>query len=184
MRLAAPLFLLVLAGCAGAPTDTSTPLSRACTPSNCFNERNVRDFEVIDERTLVVYVGSQRCPFMVELDGMFCDLTFTPTLHFRSAGIPFSEVNTGRVCSFGRTYIDAGPFGREEDERCRVRDVVSMTDDELVDLYVNQGAIPPLPPVGSGELEVVRDREDADDEAQSGDADPRAPGSDGRAAVQ
>ena len=35
------------------------------------------------ETHLIVYVGSQRCAFHVELRGTFCDLTFAPELYFR-----------------------------------------------------------------------------------------------------
>jgi hypothetical protein len=151
---AAGLLALALSACAGTPPDTSTPLSRSCTPTNCFEERNVRDFQIIDQRTIVVYVGSQRCPFLLELDGMFCDLTFTPTLQFGEAQPLFGERASSRICPFGRTYVSGGPFSRDQ-ERCRILDIVSLTDDELVDVFVNRGVIPPVPPVGYGELEVL-----------------------------
>jgi hypothetical protein len=153
---AAGILALALSACAGTPPDTSTPLSRSCTPTNCFEERNVRDFQIVDQRTIVVYVGSQRCPFLLELDGMFCDLTFTPTLQFGDAQPFFRERASRRICPFGRTYVSGGPFSRDQ-ERCRILDIVSLTDDELVDVLVNRDVIPPLPPIGYGELEVLPD---------------------------
>jgi hypothetical protein len=146
MRFAAPLGALtaVLAACASAPADDE-PLSRACTRTNCFFERNVRDFEVIDQNTLILYVGAQRCPFVVEVDGMFCDLTFSPTLRFTGG--------SDRICAFDRTVVDDDLFGRPE-ERCRIRDVRSITDTELVEILVDRGVVAPPAPVGSGQIRV------------------------------
>jgi hypothetical protein len=37
---------------------------------------------------------------------------------------------------------------------CQVLTVTSITDDELVEFYVGRGVVPPLPPMGTGEIEV------------------------------
>jgi len=80
--------VLVCSDAGGAPKkkrgDTTQPLERACTVDDCFHERDVRDFEVIDQTTVIVYVGPQRCAFKMELHGTFCDLTFAPELYFHS----------------------------------------------------------------------------------------------------
>jgi hypothetical protein len=39
--------------------------------------------------------------------------------------------------------------------------VVSITDDQLVELYVGRGVVPPLPPMGSGEIEIAEQDEPA-----------------------
>jgi hypothetical protein len=76
---------IVVAGCASTPTtDDDQPLARACSVSECFSENDVRDFEVLDKDTLIVFVGPQRCAFRVDLRGTFCDLTFAPTIAFRT----------------------------------------------------------------------------------------------------
>ena len=65
MRLALiglPLLAVALA-CDAAPKkekEAPTPLSPSIAPvsvEDCFLERDVRDFEVIDQTTLIVYVG-------------------------------------------------------------------------------------------------------------------------------
>lgn len=135
---------LVLAGC----TSTGEPrIPSGCSMADCFFARNVRDFEVLKEDTLVVYVGSQRCAYEVELDGIFCDLTVAPAIQF--------EDLDGRICANDRSYVNAGIFGGlEPDERCRIREVKPLTDDGLIELYVENDAIPPPPPVSPGQVEV------------------------------
>lgn len=83
MRLTAIGAALVVAGCAGTQTaDTTQAAKRACGGTSCFFEREVRDFEVINHTTLIVYVGPQRCPYQVELNGAFCDMSYAPELYF------------------------------------------------------------------------------------------------------
>lgn len=176
--------------------DDSAAARRACSVEECFHERDVRDFEVIDQTHLIVYTGSQRCAFHVELRGTFCDLTFAPELYFIKA----NEMLDGRV-SLGSDPVsdrnEVDPFGILETERrdrrdlrvcsndlsimvhggrftestsnpptrdrfgqprvdtdCRVSSVTSITDDQLVELFVARGVVPPLPPMGTGQIEV------------------------------
>lgn len=136
-----------LAGCATTPRDPNRPIEPACDQSeNCFYERNIRSFRVLDRRTVIVLVGSNQCPFKLEVDGFFCDLGVSSFLAFND--------NDGRICTFDRTYIAGGPFVRQ-DELCRVQQITPLTDDELLEEYANNGIVPPLPAKGSGELEVV-----------------------------
>jgi hypothetical protein len=186
MRLAAVApGLSLLAACAGSPTDNTQPVDRACSVSDCFYERDVRDFEVIDDTTLIVYVGGQRCPFHIELDGVFCDMTMAPEVYFRSPSRSIDEERTfgsSRICSNDRQIgVDGGPFTESIERQrpdafggvrsqCRVLSIASLTDDELVELYVARGVTAPPPPVGPGEIEVSdADREPAaEEDAQDG----------------
>ncbi len=196
MRLALivlPLLALALAGNAAPKkkrrnVDTTQPVERACSVKDCFTEREVRDFEVIDQTTLIVYVGSQRCAFQVELRGTFCDLTFAPDIYFHSpsdfernddrdifAGSPSSRLGDLRVCSndigisvdggvFTESPQSSQPpdrFGNRRSE-CQISSVASVTDDELVQLYVDHGVAPPPPPMGSGQIEVGEQEADAE----------------------
>jgi hypothetical protein len=144
--------LLIIAVClsfAGCATTTSTEMSTrpACDlRSRCFNQRSVRDFRMLDRDTILVEVGANRCPYVVEVDGIFCDLRFASTIAFQDRG--------GRICSAGRSYITSGPFARGPEDVCRVRDVRGISDDELLERNAAAGRIPPLPPTGSGQLEV------------------------------
>jgi hypothetical protein len=200
--------LFVVAGCASTPVDNTAATERACSVSDCFLERDVRGFEVIDKNTVVVYTGSQRCAFQVDLIGTFCDMTFAPQVYFRSRsdaiqneGRPGDEIfgsNVGdrglRVCANDlQIDVDGGaftetrsttnpadPFGSNQNSngqrvdrfgqarsQCQVSGVISLTDDQLVELYVGRGLVPPPPPMGSGEIEV------GEQEAEA--AEPAAP---------
>ena len=107
MRLTAIGAALVVAGCAGTQTaDTTQAAKRACGGMSCFYEREVRDFEVINHTTLIVYVGADRCPYQVELSGTFCDMEFAPELYFTS---PTQAANTGGVSRAADAVIPASP---------------------------------------------------------------------------
>jgi hypothetical protein len=194
MRLALiglPLLAFTLV-CDAAPkkrrrnvVDTTQPVERACSVQDCFLERDVRDFEIIDQTTLIVYVGSQRCAFQIELRGTFCDLTFAPDIYFRSpndfernderdifTGSSSSRLGDLRVCSNDiGISVDGGVFtenpqsnqppdrfGNRRSE-CQISRVASVTDDELVQLYVDHGVTAPPPPMGSGQIEVGEQEE-------------------------
>lgn len=172
--------------------DEVAATKRACGVEDCFYERDVRDFDVIDQSHLIVYTGSQRCPFHVELRGTLCDLTFAPELYFSRtndisdagvpvggeafggpAGDPFGPLETNRggrhlrICANDLSVqVHGGRFtesaiGDVQTDRfgnpiadCQVTTVTSITDDQLVEILVGHGVIPPLPPMGTGEIEV------------------------------
>lgn len=187
-----------VAGCAGTPTDASQPLDRACTVTDCFMERDVRDFEILDQTTLIVYVGSQRCPFKVDLRGTFCDLTFAPDINFSSPrdfnarddddflggtiGRPSSDL---RICSgdlqvgvsggvFTENSTVRQPTDRFGNERsqCQINSVEAVTDDELVELYVSHGVTAPPPPMGNGQIEVGEQAEENAPASEEGAVEP------------
>ena len=138
------IFFMHLIACA-APSELAYQ-TRCDLRSFCFSQRNIRNIEIIDNDTIVVHVGSNRCPYLVEGNGIFCDLTFTSTIGFSDSD--------GRICKADNTRIISGPFRRNNDEVCRIRNVKAVTDDELLEYYAVSGHIPPLPPAGSGELEL------------------------------
>lgn len=151
---------VVVSACATRPVDPNRPVSPSCDQSvRCFYESSVRSFRVIDDRTLIVMVGGNQCPYKIELDGFFCDISM-------SSFIAFDDPD-GRICTWDRSYVAAGPFSREG-ESCRVTQVTPMTDDELLEVYATKGLTPPLPAKGSGELEV----EEVPPEASSTAAPP------------
>jgi hypothetical protein len=138
--------LAVCAGCATQPVDPNRPAAPACDQSaTCFYERSIRSFQVLDDRTIIVLVGRDQCPYKLELDGFFCDVSM-------SAFIGFDDQD-GRICTWDNSFVFGGPFARDG-EYCRVRRVTPMTDDELLEAYATKGLTQPLPAKGSGELEV------------------------------
>ncbi len=172
--------------------DDAAATKRACGVEDCFFERDVRDFEVIDPTHVIVYTGSQRCPFHIELRGTLCDLTFAPELYFsrtneisdRGVAVgggtfggpadPFGALETanrgsrslricandlsvqvhgGRFTESATTDVQTDRFGNPIAD-CQVTTVTSITDDQLVEILVGRGVIAPLPPMGTGEIEV------------------------------
>lgn len=178
---------------------------RACSVEECFFERDIREFEVIDQTHLIVYTGSQRCAFHVELRGTMCDMTYAPELYFSKSGEipesgatddplgdparPFDPLETAhrnarhlRICSNDLTIqVHGGPFTEPVATNaprdrfgtprasCQVSTVTSITDDELVEFFVGRGVVPPLPPMGTGEIEVG-DQDEPEAGADSTDA--------------
>jgi hypothetical protein len=184
--------------------DDTAATKRACSVEDCFFERDIREFEVIDQTTVIVYTGSQRCAFRLELRGTMCDLTFAPELYFirkgdvgltgaaisgRGPADPFGSLETTRrndrslrICSndlavqvTGGRFTESATgnvttdrFGNPRTD-CQVSTVTSITDDQLVELYVARGVVPPLPPMGAGEIEVG-EQEEPEQGASSDDA--------------
>lgn len=160
-----PMAALGLIACSTA-SQTSNQVVDRCPTTDCFNQQQARSFEVIDATTLVVYVGSQDCPFLVELIGSSCDVTFleSSTLTFRHDSLREeiqSELGLTRVCArdIGIGLVD-DPFDVAADQAgvpgnllaCHIRNVASLTDDELLELYVDRNLAPPPPPLGSGQV--------------------------------
>ncbi|HSG66374.1 MAG TPA: DUF6491 family protein [Gammaproteobacteria bacterium] len=138
--------LAICASCATQPVDPNRPISPACDQSaSCFYERNIRSFQVLDDRTIIVLVGRNQCPYKLELDGFFCDVSMSAFLGF--------DDQDGRICTWDRTIVVGGPFARDTDY-CRLRQVTPMTDDELLEAYATKGLTQPLPAKGSGVIEV------------------------------
>ena len=206
MKIGAVGSVLFFACCLAHPTGDALAGDRACNIKDCFFARDVRNFEVIDKSTVIVYIGSQRCAFKVELRGTFCDLTYAPELVFsdpkdvpinatnpRTAGTPgnvsFGELETPnlpnqrrgqaslKVCdnnlglqvsggafsnSTTSDSLNGDPFarrdryGRPMTADCQVSSVTSITDDQVVEIYVAHRVAPPLPPMGAGEIQVAK----------------------------
>jgi hypothetical protein len=212
MKIGAAGSVLFFACCLAHPTGNAQAGDRACNVKDCFFARDIRTFDVIDKSTVIVYVGSQRCAFRVELRGTFCDLTYAPELVFSDPkDVPLGEQdpriqhqqhnNPGgsnfsfaeavdpnlpgqkrgraslKVCdnnlglqvsggAFSNSTI-ANPldplsdpsvrrdrYGRPLNADCQVSSVASITDDQVVEIYVAHRVTPPLPPMGSGEIQV------------------------------
>jgi hypothetical protein len=203
MRFIAGIAVAVVAGCAASPpTADNGPLAR-CSVTDCLNVSAIRDYDIVDGTTAVVYVGPRRCPFVVSLDGFNCRASVAPALRFLeiSLGGQRAEEARGRVCGpggnlyvytglldpgflsqdgFPRTrpgrgegYDDAFPSlgidsplpglargafdprdPRTSGDLCRVQDIRSITDDQLLELLVDRRVVPPPPPIGSGRIEV------------------------------
>jgi len=216
MKRLARLLPLLVVGCATGQTTGDTRSAEPCRVTDCFSERNIRDFDVIDRNTVVVYVGRQRCPFVIELRDVTCDLTFTPSIAFFQTALGrqdrLTPLQSGRVCAttrglvlysgipspsllqqeeiagtrFGRRpsgfprsdpFEGSFPVELNSDDVCRVSDIRSINDDQLVELLARSNA--PPPPVGEGRLEVPEEPDEQGagkpDDTASGESEPAEP---------
>lgn len=174
------MVLLLAVGAFAIATDAAAQASH-CRTSNCFYDRNIRSHEVIDDDTLIVYVGKDRCPFLVKVNALNCDLTFLPDVEFIKNRGRNQRMGGNRVC-VNESGIALNPMVFGQQDRgivdnsdpvtglpfdCRVFELRPVTDDELVELYVTAGIVPPPPPVGTGEISRT-------DDAASGGAEQGA----------
>jgi len=176
--------------------------SNQCLVSDCFVERQIRDFEVIDRGTVIVYVGRNRCPYRIEVDELTCNLTYLPEVEFidrrenRIENVlrgrpqrPEEQIiddvtdrgaTNRRICTYSASLaIKTQGFAGEAEGGlppgelpCRVRSINAITDDELLELYVDEDLVLPLPPVGIGDISRSQDDDDAPAEAPEDEAAP------------
>jgi hypothetical protein len=176
--------LLLLVLCAGCATDPDVPVRSACADMSCFYERQIRDVQFLGTKTLIAFVGPQRCAYRMELTGSFCDVGVGPYVNFDNPGKRGSNSGDARICIYDRPYIydpmlggrgedssdglRGGPVsglpapetyrnrgvGADHNDQCRVLQITPLTDDELLEVYTEKGVQSPLPPVGSGEVTV------------------------------
>jgi hypothetical protein len=82
------------------------------------------------------------------------------------------QVHGGQFTERAPNEAPTDRFGNARTE-CRVASVTSITDDELVEFYVQRRVIPPLPPMGTGEIEVGEQEHEAADEGERPERDSR-----------
>ena len=152
--------IALITGCATNPSQVVSP--RCNLQDDCFDRTRVRSFEFLDRDTIVVEVGSYRCPFLLEVDGINCGAALAGRLVF------YDEDR--RICALDNAYLITDTiFGGGFEDVCRIRDVRAVSEDELLERYASLGRIPPLPPVGSGEIQVLEGSDATGPD--SGDAD-------------
>ena len=106
--------LLVIVLVAGACAHEDRPLS-AGLPSDCIINRGVRDFDMLDERNLIIY-GIGRTPYHVVLA--------TPSLNISNEYAIGILDEDGRICPYGGdAIIIDGP----------IREVISIRSIEAID---------------------------------------------------
>jgi hypothetical protein len=89
------------------------------------------------------------------------------------------QVTGGRFTESQTTNVPTDRIGNPRTD-CQVTTVTSMTDDQLVELYVARGVVPPLPPMGAGEIEVGEQEEPDAAPGADEEAAAEAPKSRGR----
>jgi len=148
-----PLFMA--AGCASTDQQATSAAPSAaaaeCGESDCFFSRNIRDFRVLDDQTLVVWASSRRCPYVVELARRCGGLRFANTIAFDS--------RDSYICSYGGDAVLSRQGGGPD--RCSIVNVRRISEQQLEGLYVEYGLADPAP-VPEAELEVEEAEEAAD----------------------
>jgi hypothetical protein len=68
------------------------------------------------------------------------------------------SVDGGAFTENPQSNQPADRFGNRRSE-CQISSVASITDDDLLQLYVDHGIAPPPPPMGAGKIEVGEQEE-------------------------
>jgi hypothetical protein len=148
-------------------------------------------------------VGRDRCPFLIKVDSIYCDLRFLPDISFIKTRRRNDQFMATRVCThdtgiglnpMGFASRDANPRVTQEsiitgrglgdpagdamfgsDLPCRILDFRPISDDEIIELYVDAGYVAPPPPIGTGQISRAPEDEDGAAEDDTGEAaDPEA----------
>lgn len=163
------LGVLLAAGCAtsGGPDGPAAPSGAApsaadaeCGESDCFFARNMRDFRVLDNRTLVVWASSRRCPYVVELARPCGGIRFANTIAFDS--------RDSYVCSYGGDAVLTRQGGGPD--RCAIVNVRRISAQQLEGLYVEYGLTDPVP-TPPAEIELEDEGEASRDSGGEGTAE-------------
>ena len=137
--------IALITACATNPSQVVSP--RCNLQDDCFDRDRVRSFDFLDRDTIIVEVGSYRCPYLLEVDGINCGAALAGRLVFYD--------DDRRICALDNAYLVTDTiFGGGFEDVCRIRDVRAVSEDELLERYASLGRIPPLPPVGSGKIQV------------------------------
>jgi len=119
------LSLSVLPGCATSGDSTEAAASASNSRAHdCISQSTIRDYQVLDDRNLIVTAGAKR-QYHVELSRRAFGLRSNWQIGFRSP--------TGRVCSgSGEVIVDDG-FGRKESiSMSSIRQIDPAELDELL----------------------------------------------------
>lgn len=164
MSVTSRIWLLVLALLLSATANgqDEDPDVESLTPStsDCIRTSYLRDFEILDDRNLLVLAGRRRAGYRIQLAPGCFGLR-------NSFGVYF-ESRSGRICGFPGDYLvvgdDLGAIAvgprrqqrpRRTEDRCAIRGVQRLEPEAMHEVRVRFGKVPPLPPVPEAEVEVV-----------------------------
>lgn len=118
---AATAALLAITGCASTDA-TSQGAAGASNTRQCFSASNVRNFRVVDSRT--VNIRSGRNVFRLDLFATCPDLTWNNSMKLQTSGSQTICTGSG----LGTSVITRGSTGRQ---RCPVQTVTLLTPEEV-----------------------------------------------------
>ncbi len=169
----ASLVALLLSACAGAEGDRSVAsprhqtarFSHSAANADCFFSRQINNFEVLDERNLLVFAGRRRV-YHVEITPPSPDLRYAYGIQFRPAG---------RICGYSgeRLVLQNGSVSRFPLSITAVYRLDENLEAAVRAHFGQSPSAPALPEADAGEL--VTDLEevagDTGEEAPLGPAD-------------
>jgi hypothetical protein len=82
------------------------------------------------------------------------------------------QVHGGRWTESQASGLSTDRFGNPRTD-CQVSSVTSVTDDQLLEFYVGRGVVAPVPPMGTGEIQVGEQEEPAEEGAAAEAEPPR-----------
>lgn len=111
-----------LAITACASPDPGSETAGASNRRQCFMANNVRNFRVVDSRTVNVRAGRET--YRLDMFGNCPDLRWTEGMGLATTGSPTVCVGSG----LGTTVVTRGPSGPQ---RCSVQAVTRLTPEEI-----------------------------------------------------
>lgn len=133
-----------------------TKLVRGSARTNCFRIDQIRNFEVLDPRNMLVFAG-RRNAYHLELFSSCVNLE-------KAEGLAFSG-HADRICgAAGDSVSRRDMFGREDtfDYECKIRKVRRLDEEGLYELSILLGKVPPPPPIPEAEIEVPESTPETD----------------------
>lgn len=120
---AATVALLTITACAS--TDPGSEAAGASTRRQCFTANSVRNFRVVDSRTVNIRAGRE--VYRLDMFGNCPDLRWTEGMGLQTAGSPTICTGSG----LGTNVVTRGPSGPQ---RCSVQSVTLLTPEEVAAL--------------------------------------------------
>jgi hypothetical protein len=102
--------------------------------SDCVFQRNIEDFNALDNDHVVLFTGGRRKAYLVQLTGACFDVRSQNTL----AAIDGDQ--NGQICGFGRDSIAYRNMGTTEN--CRILGIEDLSDERRAALGIS---LPPAP---------------------------------------
>jgi hypothetical protein len=93
---------------------------------DCVFQRNVEDFEAIDDRYVVLYASGRRKAYLAEIAGACFDIRNRNTL----AAVDGDR--NGQICGFGRDSLAYRNLGMVEN--CRILGLEDLSDERRLEL--------------------------------------------------
>jgi hypothetical protein len=123
--------LLLLAACAGTPSDVQTRQKpketvKLTRMSDCVSNSLISGFQALDNRHVILFGSGRRKAYLVEIAPACFDVAHQNTL------ATVDGDNNGQICGFGRDSIVYEQFGQLE--HCRVMGMEELTEERLFEV--------------------------------------------------